>query len=369
LKANVLNTEVLSLSSAGAVVDAAKASQFTEFTLSGGTTGGGTASSITKVADTQSVNVSAAATASAAGYIPNGGLDANDEAVTKTAYAGTLAVKASGSTALTASASALNLTVSPVPVVLDGVTTSTASAITLTGDIKTATITLNNGVNNSKLPSSDIATSVTIAPDSTAVAGVLTKLGNLTAVTLTGTGSATVTNNGTASKLASIDASGLAGKVTIAGSTLGAATAGLTWTAGTVAETVKLGSALDKLTVGTANSTYAKMDSITGFTLLGDATGVLTASTAAKSDDIAVGTIVTFAKAATGYSATSLDAALATLGARDANNVVFQVAGNTYIFVDSSANTSTTIDDADTLIELVGLVDLDNLVLALNGLN
>jgi hypothetical protein len=108
--------------------------------------------------------------------------------------------------------------------------------------------------------------------------------------------------------------------------------------------------------------------------LLGDATGVYTTTTAAKSDDITVKTgagagtaITSFAKAATGYSTTSLDAALATLGARAADNVVFQVAGNTYIFVDSSANTSTTIDDADTLIELVGLVDLDNLVLALNA--
>jgi len=273
LKANVLNTEVLSLSAANAVVDAAKASQFTEFTLSGGGT-----SAITKVADTQTVNASADASISASGYVPNGGLDANEEAVSKTAYAGTLSVKASGTTTVTASASALNLTVSPVPTVSNGVTTSTASAVTLAGDVKTATITLNNGVNNSKTASADIATSVTLAPASTLDAGnkYFVALGNLTAVTLTGTGSATVTNSGTASKLASIDASGLAGKVTITGSTLGNATAGLTWTAGTLAETVKLGSALDNLTLHTSNSNYAKMDSITGFTLVADATGVLT---------------------------------------------------------------------------------------------
>ncbi len=365
LKSTVTNVEVLSLSEANAVVDASKASQFTEYTLAGGGT-----SAITKVADTQAVNVSAAAAVSAAGYIPNGGLDANDEAVTKTAYAGTLAVKASGSTALTASATALNLTIAPVASVLNGVTTSTASAVTLTGDVKTATITLNNGVNNSKTATSDIATSVTIAPDSTAVAGVLTKLGNLTAVTLSGTGSATVTNSGTASKLATIDASGLAGKVTIVGSTLGAATAGLAWTAGTVSETVKLGSALDTMTIAKANSTYAKMDSITGFTLAADATGVLKTST---SDDITVtatvggAAVVGFAKAANGYSTTSLDAALATLANRTgAENLVFQTNGNTYIFVDATSAANGVQDD-DTVIELVGLVDLDNLVLALNA--
>ena len=371
MKANVLNVEVLSLPGA-ATIDAAKASQFTEFTLTGGA-----GSVITKVADTQTVNITASASASSAGYVAKGGLDANGDTATATAYAGTLNATAKGGT-LTANASALTLAVSNVSSVDKGVTLVTAaSAVTLTGDVKTAAITVGSSVNNSKLPSAEFISSVTMTPTGAQDGGgAFTALGNLTSVTLSGTGSATVDNStaviaGTtrASKLATIDASGLAGKVTITGSTLGNATAGLTWTAGILAETVKLGSALDKLTVATANSTYAKMDSITGFTLLADATGVTTASTAAKSDDIAVGGITTFAKAATGYSATSLDAALATLGARAADNVVFQVAGNTYIFVDSSADTTSTISDADTLIELVGLVDLDNLVLALNGLN
>jgi hypothetical protein len=366
---------VLSLSEPGAVVDASKASQFTEYTLSGGTNSTGpVASAITKVADTQTVNVSKDASVSAAGYIPNGGLDANDETVIKTVYAGTLAVKASGAgTTLTASASALNLTISTVPSTTDGVTTSTTSTVTLEGDVKTATITLNNGVDNSKTASADVVTTVTIAPLSTGAGttGPLTKLGNLTAVTLTGTGSATVDNSGATSKLASIDASGLAGKVTIAGATLGAATAGLTWTAGDLVETVKLGSALDKLTVSTGltGSTYAKMDSITGFALATDATGVLKAST---SDDITIKTsgttIVGFAKAATGYSTTSLDAALNTLANREsAEKLVFQTNGNTYIFVDAASATTGGVADGDTVIELVGLVDLDNLVLALNS--
>ena len=156
---------------------------------------------------------------------------------------------------------------------------------------------------------------------------------------------------------------------------MGDATAGLTWTAGTLAEKVTLGSALDKLTlsVHASSSTYAKMDSITNFTLVGDATGVMTTTTAAKSDDITVmnaaGTaaITSFVKAAPGYSATSLSAALQLLGSRAADNVVFLCGGNTYIFVDTAGDTTTTINDGDTLIQLVGSVDLDNLVLALNS--
>jgi hypothetical protein len=106
------------------------------------------------------------------------------------------------------------------------------------------------------------------------------------------------------------------------------------------------------------------MDSITGFTLVGDATGVLIAN---RSDDITVTGGGTFAKAATGYSTTSLDAALNTLANRaSAESLVFQTGGNTYIFVDATSSTNG-VQDNDTVIELVGLVDLDNLVLALNS--
>ena len=372
MKANALNFEVLSLPGA-ATIDAAKASQFSEFTLTGGA-----GSTITKVADTQTVNITATASATSAGYVAKGGTDANGDQAATTAYVGTLNATAKGGT-LTANASALTLAVSNVSAASNGVTTvSAASAVILTGDVKTAAITVGSSVNNSKLPTSEFISNVTVTPTGAQDGGgAFTALGNLTSLTLTGTGSATVDNSAVAigtrvSKLATIDASGLAGKVTIAGTNLGNATAGLTWTAGTLAETVKLGSALDKLTIGAATtSNYTKMDSITGFTLVGDATGVLTLATAAKSDDIAVGGITSFAKAAAGYSATSFDAALNTLANRaGAENVVFQCNGNTYIFVDAASSTTAGFDDtADTVVELVGLIDLDNLVLALNGLN
>jgi len=381
------NFEVLGLTAAaGAVVDASKAAQFTEFTFKQAADAD---AAITKVADAQIINSTKAdVSVSASGYVAKGTANADGDTATSTAYAGALTVnaKGGGQTGVTGAddANTLNLTVNATSLTLNVTTVAssttpavTGSFVTLTGDVKTATINVSNGVDKTSAAGTDVSSTVKIAASDAATGGAFTNLGNLTAVTLTGTGAAIVDNSDNndttatlpGTKLASIDASGLVGKKTIAGSTLGDPTAGLTWTAGKLVETVKLGSAQDKLTVATANSTYAKMDSITGFSLIGDATGVLTATTALKSDDIAVGAITSFAKAATGYSATSLDAALATLGARAADNVVFQVAGNTYIFVDSSASTSTTIEDADTLIELVGLVDLDNLVLALNGLN
>jgi hypothetical protein len=62
-----------------------------------------------------------------------------------------------------------------------------------------------------------------------------------------------------------------------------------------------------------------------------------------------------------------LDAALNTLANRtSAENLVFQTGGNTYIFVDT-ASAATGVADDDTVIELIGLIDLDNLVLALNA--
>lgn len=356
LKANVSNFEVLSLS-ATSTVDASKASQFSEFTFAGA------GSSITKVADTQSVNVAASSSVAAAGYLAKGALDANGDAALTTTYAGTLTVKASGANVVvTPSTNALNLTVSTTPTVLNGVTSSAASNVLLTGDVKTATVTLNNSVNNSKLPTADVATSITLSPDSTTVGGTgqFTNLGNLTALTLTGTGSATVNNSGTGSKLASIDASGLSGKVTIAGSTLGNATAGLSWTAGTLAETVKLGSALDTLTIAAANSTYAKIDSITGFSLVADAAGNLVAS---KSDNITGGVTGTYVAKTTGVTGT-LDAALIaagnhTVSGAASENVVFQNGGNTYIYRDVGSDGLT---DNDVVIELVGLVDLTLLI-------
>jgi len=153
---------------------------------------------------------------------------------------------------------------------------------------------------------------------------------------------------------------------------VGDATAGLTWTGGVKAESVILGSALDTITLKLANSTYIAMDSITGFTLVADAVGELVT---AKSDDIMVtaadGTTRTTGFTKASVSASTLDAALTAIAAKGGaattyDKTVFQFGGNTYIFADS-ASLSTTLDEADTVIELIGSVDLDQLVAALNA--
>jgi hypothetical protein len=375
LKANVLNVEVLSLTGAAATIDAAKAAQFTEYSLSGA------ASVITKVADTQTVNVTAAtANVTAAGYVGKGTL-VDGTGVTSTTYAGSLNATAKGTVALTANASDLKLAISTVGAPANGgVTNFTASAVTLTGDVKSAAITVNSSANNSKLTGSDIAASVSISPSNTGLTaavldvtagGASTTLANLASVTLTGTGSATIVNTGTGSKLATIDASGLAGKLlfatgTTAGTTVGSASAGLAWTAGTLAENVKLGSAIDTLTFGITTSTYAKMDSITGYSVNANAAGDRVSAT---SDNIKFATVLTFVAKTTGVSG-SLDAALIaaaahTVAGAASENVVFQNGGNTYIYTDVAANG---LDDADVVIELVGLVNLDQLIADLASL-
>jgi len=393
MKSSLTNFEVLGLTGfiaadatanppvvgTGPVVDAAKASQFTEFTFKQASNENG---AITKVADTQIINSTKAdVSVSAAGYTAKGVADTDGNTAATTTYAGALTINAKGGGQSGATgaddANTLDLTVNASSLTLNVTTvaSSTTPAVTpsyvaLTGDVKTAAITVTNGVDKMTVAGSDISSTVKLAPTNANGnnATGYTNLGNLTAVTLTGTGVAIVDNSGTSSKLASIDASGLAGTKTIAGATLGDATAGLTWTAGTLAETVKLGSALDNLTIGTSASTYAKMDSITGFKLVLDATGAFTNTTAGKSDDITVGTVTAnaFAKATAGYSTTSLDAALATLANRTgAEKLVFQTGGNTYIFIDTTSAANGVQDD-DTVVELVGLIDQDALVAALN---
>jgi hypothetical protein len=363
--------------SGAATIHAPKASQFTEYTFSNAAD---TDSTITKVADTQTVNANSDVIVTAAGYALKGTTDVDTgDTAAVTAYAGTLNITAKGATQtgstdqtkinINASASALNLAVSTKGSTTDGVTTYTASDVVVTGDFKTATITVNNSANNSKLQTSDITSTVSLSPSNATngTAGALTNMGNLTSLTVSGTGIAVIDNSGTGSKLATIDASGLVGKVTVPTSTtLGDATAGLSWTAGTLAETVKLGSALDTLTFGTTTSTYAKMDSITGYSVVANAGGD---RVAAKSDNIKFATALTFVAKTTGVSG-SLDSALIaagshTVGGSASDNVVFQNGGNTYIYTDVAANG---LDDDDVVIELVGLVDLTQLIADLGSL-
>ena len=99
---------------------------------------------------------------------------------------------------------------------------------------------------------------------------------------------------------------------------------------------------------------------------LADAAGDRVAS---KSDNITFGSALTFVAKTTGVSG-SLDAALTaagnhTVGGSASNNVVFQNGGNTYIYIDNTTGytgAAAGLDDGDTVIELVGLYNLDLLI-------
>jgi hypothetical protein len=138
-----------------------------------------------------------------------------------------------------------------------------------------------------------------------------------------------------------------------------------------VAEEVMLGGADD--TVDT-NSTVEAYDTITGFSLV--ATAITTDDDdvidEAVSDTLDIDT-ATDNSTATGGAAdqfvaddnaySSLDAALLAISVDpDDDNVVFHAEGNTYVYQDDGDNE---LNDADLLVELVGIYDLDQLVNAI----
>jgi hypothetical protein len=180
---------------------------------------------------------------------------------------------------------------------------------------------------------------------------------------LVGSGNVSINNanGGAATKLKTVDASALGGAATFAttaGVKVGDPLGGLTYSANLAfAESISLGAGKDTIT---AASTYAKMDTITGFTLVGNLDDSLNTT---KSDDIVTGSVAGFIKKTTGLSG-SLDANLTTVGALADLNVVFQNGGNTYIYRDIGNNG---LDDNDQVIELIGAVNLDLLILALNS--
>ena len=334
-----------------AVINASKLTGYTSFDVA--TT---TSSTLTKVAASQSVTVSdGGATVSASGYV------APSKGVNVGTLAGTLNVTStdSGNT-ITANAETVNLTVAPASSNNDGKTDTLTT--TLTGDAKTANVTLTAKTDNAgtaTVTTDDVyeASNVTITT-SDAAGG----MDGLTSVTLSGNGTATITN-AASTALATVDASGLASVTTA-----GAASAGLTYDTanGSVAETITLGSALDDITV--ENSTHLTTDTITGLSLVAQ-TGSSTKVDTNKSDDLTVedsGVAITnFAKATT--TQTSLNLALVDLaaGTGAAENVVFQLGGDTYIYADE--NGDDILNDSDIVIKLTGSVDLDLLIDALNN--
>lgn len=298
--------------------DASRLADYKSFTLQA-------VSTVTKVADDQALIAGANLTATAAGY----------DGVTDPAnvvYAGTLDITATATATVTAQAEAVNLTVNA--------TEAAATAATLVGDVQEATININNFVGATAAAFQ--AASVTVAT----VVGADT-LDALTSLTLAGNGAATVTN-GADTALVTVDASALN---TVDGN--GDAATGLTYSSSNaLAETITLGDGVDALTMNV--STVAAMDSIINFNTAAD-------------EGIYVGDTLAFGTAGTGaftslgtIEASSFDLALIDVvgNAAVSDGVVFDFGGDTYVF----QSADTTLDDGDSLIQLVGGVDHDLLI-------
>lgn len=374
LKSVVTNVETLKFSAAATGVDAAALSQFSTFSFTKD------ASVITKVADTQTVATIADVTVTAAGYI---GAGTGTPAATATTYAGKLTVDVLGSTVavaadpgatppvvgspasptvVTANADSITLNVKAVPATAGAAGVATFAE--LTGDVKSATVNLTNSVNagTNSTATADVLANFSLTTSNAKVGAVATngfsELGALTTLTLTGNGSATIVNGATG-VLANIDATAMTGKATSGVATV---TGGLDYTtSANVAETIKLGAGRDIVRIDNS-STYEKMDTITGLTLVKNAAG---AFDAAASDDILIAGGATFTKAAT-VTGSTFDLVLTNLGAVGAagDNVVFAYGGDTYIYSDVGANGLT---NDDVVVKLTGTIDLDLLVSALNG--
>lgn len=295
---------------------------------------------VTKVG-TQALIANGNLTATAAGY------DATDPAAV--VYAGSLNIteKTNGG-AVTAKAETVSLTVKAATAAGGNVTA------TLLGDVKTATVTTVNSVNATSDATADTIAKVVV--DTGAVGGAAA----MTGLTLTGNGSAQVTN-AAGTKLVTVDASALGGTYTL-GAGAGTPVTGLTYvSSNTKAETIKLGAGLDSVVLNA--STYGKVDTVTGLKLVTNTAG--TALTW-NSDQLNV----TGFNAATGAkfttTQTDLDLALkdAAVSAKG-DNLVFQMGGDTYVYVDTAGAGNGTVDATDIVVKLTGTVDLDALLLAL----
>jgi len=361
LKAAVTNVESLKFSNAVTGVDATSLSQFSTFSFAGDN------SVITKVADAQNIVTTADVSVSAAGYVAG-------TTTTDATYAGKLMVDVSGGTAgsttgtppvttpgdnVVVSAFASSVTLNVKATAATSGAGGTATFAALTGDVGSATVNLTNSVAQatSGTATSDAVANFTLTTSDAATDGAYTALGNLTALTLTGNGNAVIVNGATG-VLATVDATALTGKAAFGGSVV---TTGLDYTtSANVAETIKLGAGDDIIRFSTTSSTYTKMDTVEGLSLVKTSAGAFDAT---ASDDISVTGITTFAKAAT-VTGSTFGLVLTNLGAAAENNVVFQYEGNTYVYADVGAAGLT---NDDVVIKLTGTVDLDMLVSALNS--
>jgi len=260
-------------------------------------------------------------------------------------------------------------------------------ATTLAGDVQNLNVALTtaNGATTSGTATGvESIASVTIDLDNNAATGTATTLDGLKTVVVTGAGQAVIdASNGATSaaapsgKLTTIDVSGMTAFVNVNNAGDQVTTAGgastdygyqnlsttLITANDAVAETIKLGGARDTIVT---NSTFAKMDTISGFQLAAKSSDAAAVDTA-KSDFLDVAGTVSFKAitvTATSLSGALLEAAVSKSAAgADQDAVVFTLGGDTYVYIDRAADGSATannqFDNADILIKLVGTFNND----------
>jgi hypothetical protein len=262
-----------------------------------------------------------------------------DNSGASTVYAGTVNLTEKATGTVDVSADVLKLAVNAV-----AGSSGSAVAATLAGDVQTANVTLTNATNGADTPTDFIASLVVDTGTSDAA---------LKSLTLSGNGSANVTNAAGA-KLVTVDASALGGTLAADGS----ATTGLTYSSvNTSAETIKLGSGIDNITIGASH--YGSVDTVQGLHLVlntaGDALG-------SASDVLTITGVTAAIKFTT--TQTDLDLALKDAAASTHDSLVFQMGGNTYVFQDSGT-VANQIDSGDIVVKLVGNVDIDSVIVSL----
>ncbi len=327
IRGAVSNVENLAFGAA-ATIDGDELLQFSQITFAAG------ANTATDVAASQSLVANTNLDATAKGYVAS--------TATAAAEGAALTVKALATGAVVAKGATVDLTVAPAE-------NGAAATTTLTGDFNSAKVTLASSV--------DKVAGAAATADNIAAVSFIAGAGagaNATSLTLTGNGLATIDN--TAGKLTTVDASGLTG-VSFNGDILANANAGLTFTGNaSVKESITLGAAQDKITVG---STYGVLDTITGFDAVKE-TGTAKSTTdilTFDSVDLTGAAADQAAKITLSANATSLELAFveaAAADAVDANVSFFQFEGNTYLFSNQGA---ASLEATDLAVKIVGLVD------------
>ncbi len=379
LTANVSSVETLELSGVVTALDASKVSATALRFLASG-------SAVTEVGSGQAVTLARTAAATATtGFTETGVTTAvnpalitvsskgyildNDATATgnQTVFGDNLGVTLTNTAADTSVVAKGNvLTLGVAALGTSSTVTGNSTVATVTGDLTGINVAL-----QSARGSGTVADVENVAGFIASVS--TTNLDDVSSITVTGSGTATITAGtipAVDAKLTTINVSGMTAFAdqNLLGDLQGGVFTNRSTTTITlnnfVSETVLLGGAKDTVVTG---SVYAKADTVTGFQLTASAVDPLVVDLT-RSDVLKIGVGFTATNAAkmTVTGSTIEAALLQAAGLKDAdggnvNNVVFHFGGNTYAYVDTNNDGLT---DNDQLVALSGTLNLDLLLQA-----